>query len=392
MGRHEKKGYLEIVRTRYKRASKAKKSLILTEFCETHGYNRKYAIRLLNQKPKRRKPKARKGRPRYDKSSLLPVLKAVWLATECMGSKKLKAALPAWLPHYPCAEEALTDAMRGQLYSLSAATIDRWLAPYRSEESYQRGLCSTRPGTLLKNHIPVKVDHWDVNRPGFLEADTVAHCGNSLAGNFVWSITYTDIYSTWTEIRATWNKGGEGVKVQTEAVERALPFAILGFDCDNGSEFLNRHLIRYFTQRHGKPVQFTRSRPYHKNDNAHVEQKNWTHVRRLFGYERFEDDRLVQLMNDLYSKEWSLYQNHFCPSAKLIQKEKINSRYSKRYDKPLTPYARLLACVHVADEVKAQLKAQHEKLNPFELRQIIEIKKKAILRIVSVTSSMRQRI
>lgn len=248
MGRHKKKGYLDIIRARYKKASKGKKSIILAEFCETYDYNRKYAIRLLNKKPKRRKPKAKKGRPRYDKPLLFPVLKAIWLATEYMGSKKLKAALPDWLPHYPCAKEVLTDAMQGQLCSLSAATIDRWLAPYRSQDTHQRGLCGTKPGTLLKNQIPVKTDHWDVNRPGFLEADTVAHCGNSLAGNFVWSITYTDIHSTWTEIRATWNKGGEGVKAQTEIVEQTLPFAILGFDCDNGSEFLNHHLIRYFTE------------------------------------------------------------------------------------------------------------------------------------------------
>lgn len=390
MGRHEKKSYLEVVRWRYKSASKAKKSVILEEFCATHSYNRKYAIRLLNKKPKRRKPKPRKGQPRYDKPLLLPILKAIWLATDCMGSKKLKAALPDWLPHYQPEKGLLSDSLRGQLHSLSPATIDRWLAPYRNEETKRRGLCGTKPGTLLKNEIPIKTDHWDVSRPGFLEADTLAHCGTSLAGNFVWSITYTDIYSTWTEIRATWNKGGEGVKEQTQAVEQALPFALLGFDC-YGSEFLNWHLIRYFSQRNNV-VQFTRSRPYHKNDNAHVEQKNWTHVRKLFGYERFEDNRLVSMMNDLYSHEWSLYQNHFCPSVKLTKKEKINSRYKKYYDKPLTPYARLLTCEHISLETKAKLKYQHEQLNPFELKRIIESKKLAILQLASVTFSMRQRI
>lgn len=139
-------------------------------------------------------------------------------------------------------------------------------------------------------------------------------------------------------------------------------------------------------------MQFTRSRPYHKNDNAHVEQKNWTHVRQLFGYERFQDSRLVNRMNDLYSKEWSLYQNHFCPSVKLIKKEKINSRYKKLYDKPLTPYARLLASEHISLDVKNELKAHHEQLNPFELKRVIELMKKAIFKLVSVTSSMRQRI
>ena len=390
MGRHEKKDYLAIIRTRYKSASKAKKSLILEEFCATHGYNRKYAIRLLNKRPKHRKPKPRKGQPRYEKARLLPVLKALWLATDRMGSKKLKAALPDWLPHYQ--PETLSDSLQSQLYRLSAATIDRWLMPYRDEDNQRKGLCGTKPGTLLKHHIPIKTDHWDVTKPGFLEADTVAHCGTSLAGNFVWSITYTDIHSTWTEIRATWNKGGEGVKEQTQHVEQALPFAILGFDCDNGSEFLNQHLIRYFTERQSHHVQFTRSRPYHKNDNAHVEQKNWTHVRQLFGYERFADNRLVAMMNDLYRNEWSLYQNHFCPSVKLINKEKINARYKKYYDKPLTPYARLLASEYVSIETKNKLTSQHEQLNPFELKRIIKAKKNAILRLASVTFSMRQRI
>jgi hypothetical protein len=354
MSRHEKKTYLELARQRYKAASKAKKGTILSEYCETYGYNRKYAIRQLNKKPKRRKPKQRQGQPRYEKTGLLVVLKAIWLATNQMCSKKLKAALPEWLPHYEQEAGALSDSLRGQLQRLSPATLDRWLAPYRAACPSHKGLCGTKPGTLLKNQIPIKTNHWDVNRPGFLEADTVAHCGDSLAGNFVWSITYTDIFSAWTEIRATWNKGGEGVKEQTQGMERVLPFPILGFDCDNGSEFLNRHLIRYFTERTATaPVQFTRSRPYHKDDNAHVEQKNWTHVRQLLGYQRFADFRLVAMMNGLYCNEWSLYQNHFCPAMKLKEKIKINSRYKKKYDAPKTPYQRLLESGHITDEIKS---------------------------------------
>ncbi len=392
MGRHEKKSYLETIRQRYKTATKAKKGVILSEFCETCGYNRKYAIRHLNKKVKRRKPKPRPGRPRYEKLRLLVALKAIWLATNQMCSKKLKVALPDWLPHYEREKGVLSDSLRGQLHCLSPATIDRWLAPYREEYSSRKGLCGTKSGTLLKNQIPIKTDHWDVNRPGFLEADTVAHCGNSLAGDFVWSITYTDIFSTWTEIRATWNKGGEGVKEQTQQLESSLPFALLGFDCDNGSEFLNQHLIRYFAKRQStQPVQFTRSRPYHKNDNAHVEQKNWTHVRQLFGYQRFDQFCLVAMMNELYWNEWSLYQNHFCPAMKLKEKIKINSRYKKKYDAPKTPYQRLLESEHIADETKEVLRAKHKLLNPFELKRIIDQKVKHILQVVSVTSSMSQR-
>jgi len=254
--------------------------------------------------------------------------------------------------------------IRGQVCALSPATIDRWLAPYKDENRARRGLSGTKPGTLLKHQIPIKVDHWDVTQPGFLEADTVAHCGNSLAGNFVWSITDTDILTTWTENRATWNNGSAGVVDQTKDVETHLPFSILGFDCDNGTEFLNDHLYRYFTDRAQNPIQFTRSRPYHKNDHAHVEQKNWTHVRQLFGYARFGDERLVGLMNNLYKNEWSLYQNHFRPSMKLIAKEKINSKYRKKYDKPQTPYQRIMASHHIDEQKKKALTEKHAQLNP----------------------------
>jgi hypothetical protein len=386
MGRHQKKTHLEITRQRYKKADRNKKSLILEEFCETYGYHRKYAIRVLNKKLSRRPPKIREGRPRYDKLNLLGPLKAIWLATNQMCSKKLKAALLEWLPHYEQEQGLLAGSLRGQLYSLSAATIDRWLAPYKDENRPHKGLSGTKPGTLLKNQIPIKVDHWDVTKPGFLEADTVAHCGHSLVGNFIWSITYTDIFSAWTENRAIWNKGSDGVVTQTQDVETDLPFKLLGFDCDNGAEFLNAHLYRYFTKRPRKPVQFTRSRPYHKNDNAHVEQKNWTHVRQLLGYERFEKKRLVDLMNDLYKNEWNLYQNHFRPTMKLIEKQKVNSRYKKKYDLPKTPYQRLLDSPDVPQKKKKELREKHKTLNPFALKREIDKKVRYILQIVRLPS------
>ena len=175
----------------------------------------------------------------------------------------------------------------------------------------------------------------------------------------------TDIHTTWTVNRAVWNKDATGVVEKVKDVEEALPFPILGFDCDNGSEFLNWHFERYFRHRpKEQKIQFTRSRPYHKNDNAHVEQKNWTHVRQLFGYDRFDDKRIVDLMNNLYANEWQLYQNHFCPSMKLVEKVKIGSRYRKKYDVPKTPYQRVIDCKEVSQKNKEQLKAVHEKLNP----------------------------
>ncbi len=307
-----------------------------------------------------------------------------------MCSKKLKAAIPLWIPFYEPLYEPLTTETQNKLLSISAATIDRLLKPVRLKQG-RKGLAGTKPGSLLKNQIPIRTHHWDVSQPGFLEADTVAHCGNSLAGDFVWSLTMTDIHTTWTENRATWNKGAQGVLTQIQDIEAKPPFGLQGFDCDNGSEFLNHHLVRYFTDR-PKVVSFTRSRPYKKNDNAHVEQKNWSHVRQLFGYDRFDNPELLPLINDLYANEWSLYQNHFCPTMKLLEKQRINSKYRKKYDAPQTPYHRVLVSDQVTDEAKARLKTVHQSLNPFILKQTIKKKLKVIFEYVKVTSNVRQRL
>ena len=390
MGKNERQAYLKAIRTRYHRARKKVKVTILDEFCSVCRYNRKYAIRLLNQRAKVRK-KCRTGpKPIYASAELLTALKHIWFATDQMCSKKLKAAIPQWLPFYETAYKALSPETRDKLLTISAASIDRVLKPARIKYG-RKGLSGTRPGTLLKNQIPIRTGFWDVTQPGFMEADTVAHCGNSLAGDFVWSLTMTDILTTWTENRATWNKGAEGVRDQVKDVEASLPFVMQGFDCDNGSEFLNWHLLRYFTN-HPSVTSFTRSRPYKKNDNAHVEQKNWSHVRQLFGYDRIEDPSLVALMNDLYANEWSLYQNHFIPSMKLLEKKRINSKYIKKYDVPQTPYHRVMASEHVSDEEKERLETVHTALNPFILKKNIEKKLRLIFKKVKVTSNVRQRI
>jgi len=210
-----------------------------------------------------------------------------------------------------------------------------------------------------------------------MEADTVAHCGESMAGDFIWSVTFTDILTGWTENRAIWNKGALGVISQVRDIEEKLPFELLGFDCDNGSEFLNHHLWSYFADRK-KPVQFTRSRAYKKNDNAHVEQKNWTHVRQLLGYDRFEQRQVVDLLNDLYTNEYSDYQNFFCPSVKLVEKKRMGSKYKKRYDAPQTPYQRLLTTKTLSEQKTLKLAQAFASLNPFELKKTIERKLKVI--------------
>jgi hypothetical protein len=293
-----------------------------------------------------------------------------------MCSQKLKAAIPLWLPFYEQEHGLVSEGVKEKLLQASSSTLDRLLRPFRAE--HPKGRCTTKPGTLLKNQIPIKTSHWDVTCPGFFEADTVAHCGNSMAGDFVNSLTFTDIQTGWTENRAVWGRGSYGVIQNIKEIEEVLPFPILGFDCDNGSEFLNYHLVRYFTERPKKSVAFTRSRPNKKNDNAFVEQKNWTHVRQLLGYDRFDKPELLPLINDLYKNEWRLYTNFFCPTLKLKEKVKINSKYRKTYEPPQTPYQRVMASEQVSEEEKALLTEKFETLNPFVLRKDTEEKLKRI--------------
>ncbi|MBS0350462.1 MAG: hypothetical protein JSR33_04595 [Proteobacteria bacterium] len=214
MSPKEKRSYLSEIKRRYGKASRPKKAGILDEFCTVCDYHRKYAIRLLNKSSKK-KPRKR-GRKSRDKTSpLLAILKTIWLATDQLCSKRLKVALPEWLPHYEQEYGRLEVELKSQLCHLSPATIDRLLKPIQVHDE-RRGLSGTRPGRLLKNQIAIKTDHWDVTHPGYLEADSVAHCGDSLAGDFIWSITLTDIHSGWTENRATWNKGAHGVLEQVK--------------------------------------------------------------------------------------------------------------------------------------------------------------------------------
>lgn len=390
--RKQLKNYINVprIRAKYRLAAHKKRSKILDELVDLTHMPRKSLIRTLNKNP--RKPKKRQGpNSTYKPEKIVPVLKTIWFAMDQPCSRKLKAALPHWLPFYELMYDCVDNDTKEKIVSISTPTIDRILKPIKAKTERKR-FCGTKPGTILKNQIPIKVNQWSETDPGFVETDTVAHCGMSMDGDFIWSLTMTDILTGWTENRATWNKGAEGVCKQIKDVEDNLPFEIKGFDCDNGSEFLNWHVIKYFKNRpESRMVQFTRSRPYKKNDNAHVEQKNWTHVRELFGYDRFENPRLVDLMNDLYKNEWSLYQNHFMPNMKCIEKIKVNSKYKKKYDEPKTPYERVLACDKIPKEAKEKLKAIHEKLNPFELKEGIEKKLNQIFKWVHVSRPIRKR-
>lgn len=381
MTNQSRQEYLQSVRFRYHGATKQQKQAMLDEFCATSGYNRKYAIRLLNeeQKPSDRKEPARRGRKKtYDDPMIEQFLRDLWRATNLACAKRLVAMIPLWLPHYD--KFVLDQEIIDKLLSISAATIDRTLRPFRARDG-KCGLATTKPGSIIKKHIPVKTNQWHESVPGFLEADTVAHCGNSTAGQFVFTVNCVDIATGWTEQRAVWGKGQHGVIQAIENIELNLPFAIKGFDCDNGSEFLNWHLIRHLTERK-RPVQFTRARAYHKNDNAHIENKNWTHVRQYLGYQRFQHQALVEKLNHLYTTEWNIYFNFFIPSVKLIAKNRVGSKVVKTYDKPKTPMQRLIESEHISTEQKQQLTKTLEQLNPFQLQQRMYGKIKTILKEV----------
>jgi hypothetical protein len=373
MGGKSKKEYLQRIWPRYQRAGREHKKKILDEFCAVCGYARKYAIGLLNRPLvcRQRRPGPRRT---YDRKVLEP-LKAIWLLSEQMCSKRLKVALPLWLPFYEAEYGRLPQGVRAKLLQISPATMDRLLRPVRVRYP-GKGLSGTRPGTLLRHQIPVRTDNRDITQPGFLEADTVAHCGGSMAGDFLWSLTLTDIFSQWTENRAVWNKGAHGVLQQVQEIEATLPFAIAGFDVDNGSEFLTHHLWRYFLDRPA-PVPMTRSRPYRKNDQAHVEQKNWTHVRQLLGYQRMADPELVALVNVLY-RTWGQLHNFFSPTLKLKTKIRQGSRTLRHFEKPQTPYQRLLNSSHLSRSQKQTLRNQFKTLNPITLKKQVEQHLKAV--------------
>jgi hypothetical protein len=368
-----KREYLHTIHGRYERAGRLHKTRILDEFCAICGYHRKTALKLLHR-PLRIGPHRRPGpKPTYPPALILPPLKVIWLASDQLCSKLLKAALPEWLGFYEQLQGPLDPHLRHLLLAISPAQIDRLLKPLRIRHP-RRGLSTTQPGTLLRHRIPTRGGPPDTTTPGHIEADTVAHCGDTTAGNFVYSLTFTDLYSGWTELRAIWNKSGQAIRDHLQDIEAKAPFALKSFHADNGSEFLNWPLYRYLTGRQWPAVPFTRSRAYRKNDNAHVEQKNWTHVRQLFGHDRFDQPELVPLMNDLYRREWSQFQNHFRPSLKLQSRDKRGSRTIRRYEKPQTPYARLLASPSISLKIKTRLRTEHAQLNPFTLKKSIEEK------------------
>ena len=356
--------YLAAIRERYEGAGKEEKGRVLDEAVRITGYHRKALIRALRKKSGRQS-QGRRGRRRRYQGPVIGALKELWEATDRICAKRLHPFIPELIPvlrRY--GNRSITAEVEAQLSRMSAATMDRLLRPFR-QAGGRRPLSTTKPGSLLKSMIPIRTfGDWEESRPGFLEVDLVAHCGESTEGFYLTTLNTVDIATGWVECQAVWGKGQNRVGAGIRHVAQRLPFPLLGLDSDNGGEFINQHLYRYCA-RH--KITFTRSRPYKKNDSAHIEQKNWTVIRRVVGYDRFSSKAAYETMNRLYGV-LHLYLNFFQPSMKLLSKTREGAKVRKVYDAAKTPYQRLLDSSGIlTDEQRTALAATYRGLNPTQL-------------------------
>ena len=362
-----KRELLDAILPRYLKATKAEKERILDEFCAVTHYHRKYAIRLLKHGHKFRGLK-KTGRKKVYQGAVVEALIQIWEICGRICSRRLQPFLPEILhvleQHI---ELILPSEVKQLLLCMSRSSIDRCLQPARFEHPH--GLSTTKPGTLLKQAIPVRTfTPWEDERPGFEEIDLVAHCYQSTEGQYLNTLSVTDIATGWTECLAIWQKSQQLVAEAILELRKRLPFPLLGIDSDNGSEFINDLLYRYCLDEH---ITFTRSRPYHKNDQAHVEQKNWSVVRHTVGYDRLETEEELVILHSIYA-DLRLYINFFQPVLKLVGKEQVDGKTIKRYDVATPPYRRVLASDQVSLETKAKLTNLYLHLNPVLLRNQID--------------------
>jgi Integrase core domain. len=365
MAQQSKREYLESIYVRYRQRRRAEKQRILDEFMRVGGYHRKYAIGLLNRPLPRARPRRRPCRAPVYSEAVIAVLAQLWAASGYLCAVRLKAALPPWLP-WLRQRVALTPAHERQLLAISARQIERRLK-MRKQRLKRMGYGTTRPGSLLKHQIPIKTDQWDVTTPGYLEIDLVSHSGAAAQGEFLYTLDAVDIQTGWVERQAVLGKGRHGIVAAVQQIAERLPCAVRGIDSDNGSEFINDQLWA-FCQAAQPPIQFTRSRPYKKDDNAHIEQKNWTHVRKLVGWERYDSAEALAALNTLYT-ELRLFQNLFQPSMKLVRG---GSRLIRRYDRPQTPFERVKVCPEAEPTRVAALTRQLARTDPFALSARID--------------------
>ena len=370
------------VASRYLKAkTRAEKTKILDEYCANTELNRKYAISKIRKQNFSYPKEDRRGRKKeYSKKAVELVLQ-VWEIFDKICGERL----------HPFLEEALrvmerckiispiSDDLRASVLKMSCSTVKRIIRKEKVRLEGKSKFSTTKPGSLIKNQIAVRAGPWNETQPGFSEIDLVAHCGGSLSGEFIYTLQFVDIYTTWTERRAVMGKGQKAVGTEIKYVhKKLLPFDLLGIDSDNGTEFINYHLKAYCEKEN---ITFTRSRPYMKKDNAHIEQKNWPLVRKILGYDRFDTQEELDIINNLYDNELRLYINFFLPTMKLKEKIRVGSKYKRKYDTPRTPFQRVLDSPDVPQEKKDILLNLYQNLNPLQLRQQIDLK---ILKLFSL--------
>lgn len=395
----ERQSLVRVNAPRYQKAKKSEKRKILDEFVESTGYHRTYASYLLSGHGRRvvvtaktavvgdvRKRVRKRREPVYG-GEVVKALKQIWVILDLICGKRLKTAMPEVVPKLErWGELKVSDDVREKLLLMSASTIDRLLASERKRMEL-KSRSGTKPGTLLKHQVPIRTfSEWDESKPGFLEIDLVSHGGGDERGEFSQTLSATDVCSGWTETEAVRNKAQVWVFEGLTRIRARLPFDLLGVDSDNGSEFINGQLVAYCQ---GEGITFTRSRPYRKNDNCYVEQKNYTVVRKTVGYGRHDTDKELELLNRLYSY-LRLYTNYFLPSMKLSQKTRIGSKVVKRYEEPKTPYQRLLESPSVDRRVKQRLRVEYNKLNPAQLKREIMLLQQLLWK--AVRNKQRKRL
>ena len=369
---HSRNEYLKVLREKYLKArTKKEKSLILDEYCGNTGQARKYVIRKIQPgidlRPKQRK----KRKQTYDGQVIAPLAR-VWEIFDCPCGQRLKPILEVELDRLrDLGELRVSNEVALKLRTMSSATIDRKLKHQREVLHLLRSKGGPKPGSLLKRKIPIRLTEWDTSKTGYVEMDLVVHCGSSTFGEYINTLNTTEVSSGWWEGEAIMGKSQESTFQALKKIRERTPFDWKGVDSDNGSEFVNDILYKYC---HREKLEFTRSRPSHKNDNAYIEQKNWTHVRKILGYLRYDTLAELSIINDLYRGDLRLYKNFFQPVMKLVSKERIGGSVKRKYDTPKTPYQRLMESGQISGETRKQLETVYLSLNPAQLKRNIDTK------------------
>jgi len=386
MTKMTKKELIKATKPRYLKASKGEKGKILDEFCSNTGYDRKYAIQIFKAGYDygRVDREGRKARKRKYSNEVICIAIKVWELLDYPCGARLKPSLiPVLKSMIRFKEIAVSEEVLNKLETISSKTLDRRLKREREIRRLNKNRGITRHGSLLKSSIPIRITNWDTNKVGFMEMDTVAHNGGDPSGQFIYSLDMVEIYSGWSEQYAILGKGERGVIKAVNEIKNGLPFNLLGLDSDGGSEFINWHMVKYCDK---NKLFFTRSRPDRKNDNAYVEQKNYTHIRKQLGYGRFDTEIQLKAINDLYHNELKLFNNFFKPVMKIISKEKINNSVCrKKYDVPKTPYKRLIDHPEITKEKKKKMSELYLSLNPVKLKRAINQKTKQIKKLQKLT-------